>query len=302
MTLPSFTAVQSVYPNKRHNRSSPVMRNSGITGFQAYGSYPQSFVRCTRNDDDLSCCCYDPTRHDKPAKTGPIAVQAHLNDDGRVMVIERNCRAALKRAATRKAAFPLQGALPLGLSKNELQRRFARMQSHWISRTVAAITAIGLTLLLATGAWAQNARPEPTVVLVHGGFTDASAWDAVIDRLQDDGFPVIAPANPLRGVMADSAYLASVLNTLSGPLILVGASEGGIVISNAPGMMQNPQNVQALVFVAAFIPDVGERGQDLTPLKGSLVSTQPHCRFAPVRLHPARPVSSYTSTPRIFAR
>ena len=56
---------------------------------------------------------------------------------------------------------------------------------------------------------------------MHGGFTDASAWDAVIDQPRDDGFPVIAPANPLRGVMADSAYLASVLDTLSGPLILV---------------------------------------------------------------------------------
>ena len=102
------------------------------------------------------------------------------------------------------------------------QRRFA----HWISRTVAAVTAIGLILLLATGARAQNARPEPTVVLVHGGFTDASAWDAVIEELQDDGFPVIAPANPLRGTLADSTYLASVLDTLSGPLVLVGASEG----------------------------------------------------------------------------
>ena len=90
-------------------------------------------------------------------------------------------------------------------------------------------------------------------------------------QLQDDGFPVIAPANPLRGTLADSAYLASVLDTLSGPLILVGASEGGIVISNTPAMTQNAQNVQALVFVAAFIPDVGERGQDLTPLPGSLI-------------------------------
>src|SRR6516165_6106357 len=152
------------------------------------------------------------------------------------------------------------------------QRRFA----HWISRTVAAVTAIGLTLLLATGARAQNAGPEPTVVLVHGGFTDASGWDAVI-----------APANPLRGVMADSAYLASVLDTLSGPLILVGASEGGIVISNAPGMMQNPQNVQALVFVAAFIPDVGERGQDLTP-SGSLIGpTTLQVRPCPVASCPA---------------
>jgi pimeloyl-ACP methyl ester carboxylesterase len=161
------------------------------------------------------------------------------------------------------------------------------MQSHWISRTVAAVTAIGLTLLLATGARAQNAGPEPTVVLVHGGFTDASAWDAVIDQLQDDGFPVIAPANPLRGTLADSAYLASVLDTLSGPLILVGASEGGIVISNAPAMTQNAQNVQALVFVAAFIPDVGERGQDLTPLPGSLIGPALQVRPCPVASCPA---------------
>ena len=167
---------------------------------------------------------------------------------------------------------PVDAHLPgLSPAKNRAAKEVCKMQSHWISRTVAAVTAIGLTLLLATDARAQNASREPTVVLVHGGFTDASAWDAVIDQLQDDGFPVIAPANPLRGVMADSAYLASVLDTLSGPLILVGASEGGIVISNAPGMMQNPQNVQALVFVAAFIPDVGERGQDLTPLPGSLI-------------------------------
>jgi alpha-beta hydrolase superfamily lysophospholipase len=66
--------------------------------------------------------------------------------------------------------------------------------------------------------------------------------------------------------------LASVLDTLSGPLILAAASEGGIVISNAAAMTQNAQNVKALVFVAAFIPDVGERGQDLTPLPGSLFS------------------------------
>jgi len=106
-------------------------------------------------------------------------------------------------------------------------------------------------------------------------------------QLQDDGFPVIAPANPLRGTLADSAYLASVLDTLSGPLILVGASEGGIVISNTPAMTQNAQNVQALVFVAAFIPDVGERGQDLTPLPGSLIGPTLHVRPCPVASCPA---------------
>jgi pimeloyl-ACP methyl ester carboxylesterase len=116
----------------------------------------------------------------------------------------------------------------------------------------AAVIITTVALSLVANVSAQNA-PKPTVVLVHGGFTDASGWDAVMKKLQDDGFPVIAPANPLRGVLTDSAYLASVLDTLSGPLILVGASEGGIVISNAAAMTQNAQNVQALVYVAAFI-------------------------------------------------
>jgi pimeloyl-ACP methyl ester carboxylesterase len=156
------------------------------------------------------------------------------------------------------------------MKNNYLQRRFARMQSHWIGRTVAAVTAIGLTLLLATGAAAAQNGPKPTVVLVHGGFSSASVWDLVSAQLQRDGYPVIAPANPLRGPdTADSAYLTSVLDTLSGPVILVGHSYGGFVITNAAAMTKNAQNVKALVYVAAFIPDVGERGEDLTP--GSLI-------------------------------
>src|SRR5215469_4086346 len=177
--------------------------------------------------------------------------------------------------------------LGLSTAKNRAAKEVCKMRSHWISRTVAAVTAIGLTLLLATDARAQNAGREPTVVLVHGGFTDASAWDAVIEELQDDGFPVIAPANPLRGTLADSAYLASVLDTLSGPLVLVGASEGGIVISNAAAMTQNAQNVRALVFVAAFIPDVGERGADLTPKPGSLIGPALQLHSCPVASCPA---------------
>jgi len=174
------------------------------------------------------------------------------------------------------------------MEKNELQTRIARMQSHRISRTAAAVTAIALTwLLTAVPATAQDAGAKPTVVLVHGGFADASGWDRVIRHLEDDGFPVIAPANPLRGLQTDSAYLASVLDTLRGPLILVGASEGGIIISNAAAMTQNAQDVQALVFVAAFIPDVGERAEDLTPLPGSLIGPALQVRPCPVTSCPA---------------
>jgi pimeloyl-ACP methyl ester carboxylesterase len=92
-------------------------------------------------------------------------------------------------------------------------------------------------------------------VLVHGAFADASGWGDVIKRLRRKGYTTIAPANPLRGVPSDSAYIASVLANLSGPIVLVGHSYGGIVITNAA--TANP-NVKALVYIAAFAPDAGE--------------------------------------------
>ena len=112
-----------------------------------------------------------------------------------------------------------------------------------------------------------SARPKPTIVLVHGGWADASSWNAVTQRLQDDGYTVIAPANPLRGVQTDSAYLSSVLATITGPIILVAHSYGGVLITNAA--TGNP-NVKAFVYVAAFAPDLGETvGQILAMNPGS---------------------------------
>jgi len=101
---------------------------------------------------------------------------------------------------------------------------------------------------------------SPTVVLVHGAFADASGWAGVISRLQAEGIPVMAPANPLRSVSGDAAYIASVVNQIPGPVLLVGHSYGGVVISNA-----SPQaaNVVGLVYVCAFIPDEGEALQTL---------------------------------------
>ncbi len=94
-----------------------------------------------------------------------------------------------------------------------------------------------------------------TVVLVHGAFADASSWNGVVERLQAKGVPVTAPANPLRGVAADSAYIAAVLEQIEGPVIAVGHSYGGAVITNAA---TTAKNVVGLVFVAAFAPDEGE--------------------------------------------
>ena len=99
----------------------------------------------------------------------------------------------------------------------------------------------------------------PTVVLVHGAFADASSWNGVIERLQAKGVQVTAVANPLRGVSIDAAYLAGLLQELPGPVVAVGHSYGGAVITNAA--TQAP-NVVGLVYVAAFAPDQGERLAD----------------------------------------
>lgn len=96
---------------------------------------------------------------------------------------------------------------------------------------------------------------HPTVVIVHGAFADASGWDGVIAELRRDGYPVLAVANPLRGLASDTAYLRGILDTLTGPLVLVGHSYGGAVITNAA---TGNTNVTALVYVAAFVPDAGE--------------------------------------------
>jgi pimeloyl-ACP methyl ester carboxylesterase len=103
---------------------------------------------------------------------------------------------------------------------------------------------------------------RPTVVLVHGAFADGSSWNGVIERLQAKGISATAPANPLRGLSADSAYIEGVLGQLHGPVVLVGHSYAGAVISNAA---KKASNVVGLVFVAAFVPDEGELLGQVTP-------------------------------------
>ncbi len=99
-----------------------------------------------------------------------------------------------------------------------------------------------------------------TVVLVHGAFADASNWAGVIPTLQAAGLGVLAPANPLRGINHDADYIASVVSQIPGPVLLVGHSYGGAVITNAGS---KADNVRGLVYVGAFIPDEGETLQAL---------------------------------------
>jgi len=102
---------------------------------------------------------------------------------------------------------------------------------------------------------ATEGSETPTVVLVHGAFADGSSWSGVIERLQAKGIEAIAPAIPLRGITADSAYVESVLGQIDGPVLAVGHSYGGAVITNAA---ERARNVVGLVFVAAFATEEGE--------------------------------------------
>jgi pimeloyl-ACP methyl ester carboxylesterase len=144
----------------------------------------------------------------------------------------------------------------------------------WIKTTTAfrrnlaiAVLAVAAIVLIPSVAHARasatmsKAPPaKPTIVLVHGAWADGSSWGAVAERLQDDGYTVDVPPNPLRSLKSDSEYLADYLRTVNGPIVLVGHSYGGAVITNAA--TGNP-NVKALVYVDAFLPDQGEEIQQL---------------------------------------
>jgi pimeloyl-ACP methyl ester carboxylesterase len=126
---------------------------------------------------------------------------------------------------------------------------------------VATVTPSQVTTVNATSS--RTAQPKPTIVLVHGAWADSSSWDKVVQQLQDDGYTVDVPPNPLRGLTVDPTYLADFLQTISGSIVLVGHSYGGMVITNAA--IGNTQ-VKALVYVDAFIP---YQGETLPQLAGS---------------------------------
>lgn len=126
------------------------------------------------------------------------------------------------------------------------------------SVVTALAFATALTAMHAAGAAAP--AEKPTIVLVHGAFADASSWNGVVGILQHDGYRVVAVANPLRSVAGDGAYVHALLGTIQTPVVLVGHSYGGMVISNAAN---GQANVKALVYVAAFAPDAGESAGDL---------------------------------------
>jgi pimeloyl-ACP methyl ester carboxylesterase len=156
--------------------------------------------------------------------------------------------------------------------------RFSRMRIVLIAVVLAlagllvsASQIVPAGAVTATATATSGGGPKPTIVLEHGAWADGSSWDGVIGLLQADGYPVYAPPNPLRGLANDSATLADFLSTISGPIVLVGHSYGGMIITNAA--TDNP-NVKALVYVNAFIPAQGETAFGLTAAQpGSCVGS-----------------------------
>jgi pimeloyl-ACP methyl ester carboxylesterase len=183
--------------------------------------------------------------------------------------------------------------LPIGIPEMEgnamtYLRANRQPRLRWII-TVALLAGLAALVLSQIGAGPVAAGPatagaaragsatsqggsKPTVVLVHGAWADSGSWGQVVARLQSRGYTVIAFPTPLRGLPDDSAYLAAFLETISGPIVLVGHSYGGAVITNAA---TGNTNVKALVYVDAFLPDEGET-------LGELIGTPPgSCVLAP---------------------
>jgi pimeloyl-ACP methyl ester carboxylesterase len=159
-------------------------------------------------------------------------------------------------------------------------RRWPRAYAAGLLGLLAVILLANAARPAAAGPTPTTAKPEhakPTVVLVHGAWADSSSWSGVVQRLQHDGYTVDVPPNPLRGLSSDSDYLAGYLATISGPIVLVGHSYGGAVITNAVTVAPD---VKALVYINAFAPDQGETVVQLaTARPGSAIGGDPATVF-----------------------
>ncbi|MFF0632718.1 alpha/beta fold hydrolase [Nocardia sp. NPDC004151] len=142
-----------------------------------------------------------------------------------------------------------------------LRRRAARVATAVVAGVAGGGLVVACSAEAVTKAGPVDDAPRPTIVLEHGAFADGSSWNAVIEKLRKDRYPVVAAANPLRGPASDAASLRGLISKIDGPVVLVGHSYGGSVISAAAA---GNDKVKGLVYVAAFLPAVGENALELT--------------------------------------
>lgn len=144
--------------------------------------------------------------------------------------------------------------------RNYLSKYSAALAGLALAVALTAVALFTATLLATPASAAEASKAKPTILLVHGAFAESSSWDGVTTRLVAKGYTVIAVAIPLRSVKSDANYLDSLIDSIGGPVVLVGHSYGGNVISNA-GM--NKGAIKALVYVAGVAPEVGESAASL---------------------------------------
>jgi pimeloyl-ACP methyl ester carboxylesterase len=156
--------------------------------------------------------------------------------------------------------------------------RIAALLAAVLALVAASLTATAVAEVLRDGSPAA-VTAKPTIVLVHGAFADASGWNRVIVDLEQRGYLVYAPANPLRGLASDADYVRGFLATIPGPIVLVGHSYGGAVITNAA---RGVANVKALVYIAAYGLAEGESVQAANALGGGTTEVVNHLVLRPV--------------------
>ncbi|GGO13927.1 alpha/beta fold hydrolase [Micromonospora parathelypteridis] len=163
-----------------------------------------------------------------------------------------------------------------------------RRRLFYVGAAIGALTLTGAgigTAQASTGIGSLHSHPaaaKPTVVLVHGAWADGSSWDKVTAKLQHDGYRVVTPPNLLSGVENDAANLRAYLDTITGPVVLVGHSYGGTVITNAA---LGDEQIKALVYVDAYIPDTHDSVYSLTSAQpGSVFAADPSTLFDQVAI------------------
>jgi pimeloyl-ACP methyl ester carboxylesterase len=170
-----------------------------------------------------------------------------------------------------------------------------------LALTAAALVPAHLTSASASVRTSRPSGPKPTVVIEAGAWADNSSFAGVVRRLQHEGYTVDVPPDPLQGLRYDSRTLAGFLGSIAGPIVLVGHSYGGMVITNAA---TRNANVMALVYVDAFIPARGDTLQGLTGAQpGSCLAVKDPTKvfsFAPIPRAPASDVDAYVK-PSVFA-
>jgi pimeloyl-ACP methyl ester carboxylesterase len=183
---------------------------------------------------------------------------------------------------------------PVRIIRITRRRKLGLVLAAAAAAAAVAVPASQIASAQTTRATTVASPAKPTIVLVHGAWASTSSWDAVIQRLQHLGYKVYAPPNPLLGLTYDDAYIADFLHSISGPIVLVGHSYGGAVITNAA---TGDKQVKALVYVDAFLPNQGESvGQLVSARPGSCVAVADPTtifRLVPYPGAPAGAVDAY---------